>query len=81
MPPFFKSFAENTLFVDSKKTKIIGYEKHNNLCMLHMMNASTYQRELYEPTLMDAGILMDKNVTLTSLQKELLCWHYQLCHQ
>ena len=56
MPPFFKLFAENTQFVVDNKTKIIEYDKHNNIPMLHMMNESTHQRELYEPTLLDAGI-------------------------
>ena len=46
-----------------------------------MMNESIHQMELYGPTLWDAGILMDKNVNLTSSQKEPLHWHYQLCHQ
>ena len=76
MPPFFKIFAENTQFVVGSKSKIIGYDKYNNLPMLHMMNASTHQRELFEPTLLDAGILMDKNISLTSSQKELLHWHH-----
>ena len=80
-PPFFKSFAENTQFVVGKKAKKIGYDKYNNLPMLHMMNASTHQREFFEPTFLDAVILMDKNVNLTSSQKKLLHWHYQLCHQ
>ena len=76
MTTFFKMCAENTQFVDGKKTNVIGYDKQNNLPMLHVMNASTHQRDLYEPTLMDAGILMDKNINLTSSQKEILHCHY-----
>ena len=41
----------------------------------------TQKLQIPQPEVHNAGVLKRNNINLTALKKELLLWHFQLCHQ
>ena len=72
--------ATHMEFVSEHRQKAtIKYHHQNNLPTIQMWN-SHQQRELQAED-MEACVLNVNNMNLTPPQKELLRWHFRLCHQ
>ena len=64
-------------FISNNQITEIPFDKTNNLPMLHVYHPSaTTTVETHH-----AGVLVEQNINLTASQKELLWWHFCLCHQ
>ena len=67
-------------FVSEHRRKAtIKYHHPNNLPTIQMWNS--HQQREPQAEAMEACVLNVNNMNLTPSQKELLCWHFHLCHQ
>ena len=62
-----------------EETTFLPYNQSTNLPMVYLSNSKQIQTPSAE--VHHARVLKENNINLTALQKELLCWHFQLCHQ
>ena len=62
-----------------EETTFTPYDQTTNLATVYLSNSKQIQTPLAE--VHNAGVLKENNINLTSLQKELLHWYFQLCHQ
>ena len=65
-------------FISNNQITKVPFDKTNNLPTLHVYHpsATTTIAETHHD-----GVLMEQNINLTASQKELMQWHFHLCHQ
>ena len=56
-----------------------SYDQSTNLPTVYLSNSKQIQTPSAE--VHNARVLKENNMNLTALQKELLHWHFWLCHQ
>ena len=72
--------ATHMAFVlEHRRKATIKYHHHNNLPTIQMWNS--HQQREPQAEAMEACVLNVNNMNLTPPQKELLRWHFRLCHQ
>ena len=76
----FAITASHMEFVSEHHRKAtVKYHHQNNLPTIQMWNSHPQREPQAEA--MEACVLNVNNMNLTPPQKELLCWHFRLCHQ
>ena len=62
-----------------KETTFLSYDQSTNLPTGYLSNSKqiiTPSAEAHNTT-----VLKENNINLTAFQRDLLCWHFWLCHQ